>query len=157
MNKYDLINKSIQFIKIGKNNFLNPIYELQKYIYKGSDDINYNFDMIPNNMKDSCLNEINIFEGPSDIFYYERHNKIYILLQETLQQFNTKLSYSWATCAKKTIIVSKSDDNIFVWNVGQTNSNPNKLYVNGKIIKVSLWLKITDEERLKIYDKYKNK
>lgn len=152
--KYKIVTTVQSFITIGKVTRPNPLRDIYfgrfvwpstLYKHKGND-----------NMLKELLENIELYEGPSDAYDYGKMNFKYQQIHETLGQFNTRMDYAWYSKdnhnSKK--LLMKSDDNNFVWYLNQ-NINPNhKFYVGGKSVKIMKWLDMSLEERQELYDKY---
>ena len=105
------------------------------------------------------LDKFEIFEGACNAFDFERYHNLYIALQESLAQFGTGLDYVWSKKLKRSYrkynFVVKSTDGNFIWEVDQdTPTNPSKIYIGRKMIKLSAWLKFDDSYREQLVKSY---
>ena len=149
--KYKLITNAQPNITIGQITKPNPVRSIYLYHFwptklnKASDD-----------MINDLLKKTEIFEGPSDAYDYSTMNFKYQQIQESLDQFKTKMHYVWYSKDHLNTkrILMKSNDNNFIWYLAQ-NTNPNHhFYVGGKLVKFSVWFNMSLEERQELYDKY---
>lgn len=82
-------------------------------------------------------------------------------IQESLSQFDTKLSYIWSSKfiepRIRIIFVAKSEDNNFFWHKYEApsqGSGQNFFFVKGNKIKLTTWLSISETARLNLWNNF---
>ena len=105
------------------------------------------------------------YEGSVDDFSFKEEGlnqqSNFEKIQESLVQFNTKLSYIWSSKfinpRRRIIFVAKSEDNNFFWHKYEApsqGSGQNYFFVKGVKLKLTHWLSLNEQERLSLWNQF---
>ena len=104
---------------------------------------------------------INVYKGDPNGFDFKRLTNNFNMLQLSVKEFGTDLDYMWYGEGDKNsdgfnrgkYILVKSTDDMFVWVydafIGYSTSN--RLFINGKGISFSKWIKMDNDKRYELY------
>lgn len=141
--KFEMMTKADSHIKTLYKTFENPIKQFLKYYVSPVSD-KYELD------------RTDLYEGKYDEFDFGKDTEQYLMLQDSLLQFETSFDTLWyiKSLYGTHYILSKSTDERFAvhnTNKGRYNSKYG-LFVGKQRIKVNDWLKMSFDDRQKIYE-----
>jgi hypothetical protein len=141
--KYEMMVKANTHIKTPYKTFENPIKQFLKYY---NDHVSDKYE----------LDRTDLYEGQYDAFDFGKDVEEYLMLQDSLLQFETSFDKLWYIKSMYGVyyILSKTGNEKFIvyyTNKGRTLVKSG-LFIGKKRINVKDWLKMDFDERQKMYE-----
>lgn len=148
--KYEIMKKAPHVIELPFKQFQNPIINPS---YRSLSD----YKNMTDTERDNELTELELYEGPCTSLDFGKYHNKYIRLQESLIPFGKQLDYVRYSKGKwgRVKLLATTPDNSFTFEVNQQiHTNPTRIYVGKKMIKLGRWLNYTSETRQELYNNY---